>query len=92
MKDQNKVIWVKDLQIYKNITLKATIALPTFKGISIFDIVQISDEQIPFKLSSTSKEEENTQKKPSKKPTRIQRRRKKDRASKKENKLKTTIF
>lgn len=37
IKDQNKVIRVKDLQIYKDITLKATTALPDFKGIPTFD-------------------------------------------------------
>lgn len=37
IKDQNKVIWVKDLQIYKDITSKATTALLEFKSTPTFN-------------------------------------------------------
>ncbi len=90
IQDQNKVIWVKDLQIYENITSKATTALPDFEDIPTFDAMQIPDEQTPSKESSASKEE-NTQKKSSKKPAKARAGRRKDKASEKETEPKTTI-
>ena len=37
IEDQNKVIRVKDLWIYADITSKVTTSLPDFEGISTFD-------------------------------------------------------
>ena len=66
IKDQNKVIWVKDQQIYKKINSKATTALPNFESILTFNIIQILDKDIPSKENSASKKED-AQKKPFKK-------------------------
>ncbi len=58
IKDQNKVIRVKNLRIYKNIISKAITTLPDFKGIPTFNVVQIPDEQMPSEESSASEEED----------------------------------
>lgn len=89
IKDQNKVIRAKNLQIYTNISSKLIAALPDFENILTFDVVQIQDEQTPSKESSAFKKEKNAQKKLSKKPARARAVRRKDRALKKENKSKT---
>ncbi len=71
IEDQNKVIWVKDLRIYKDITSKATTSLPDFEGRPAFNGVQIPDEQSPSDKSSASEEEKNASKTPSKKPIKV---------------------
>lgn len=90
IKDQNKVIRVKDLRIYEDITSKGTTALPDFEGVPTFDAVQMRDEQTPSEESSAFKEGKNARKKPSKKPAKARAGSKKDRASEKENEPKTT--
>lgn len=62
IEDQKKVIQIKNLQIYKDITFKATTSLLSFDKKPTFDGIQILDEQTPSDESSTSKEEKNTQK------------------------------
>lgn len=62
IKDQNKVIQVKDLQIYKDITFKVITFHLNFDKKPTFNEIQIPDEQTPFDKSSNSKEEKNTQK------------------------------
>ena len=64
IEDQNKVIRVKDLRIFEDITSKTTTSLPDFEEKPMFDGVQIPDEQGPSDKSSTSEEEENKPKKP----------------------------
>lgn len=63
IEDQNKVIRVKDLRIYEDMTLKATTTLPDFEGTPTSDAVQIPDEQTPSEESSASEEEKNARKK-----------------------------
>lgn len=62
IKDQNKVMRVKNLQIYKDITFKAITFFSDFDGKSTFDGIQIPDKQTQSNESNTSKEEKNTQK------------------------------
>ncbi len=59
IEDQNKVIQVKHLRIYKDIISKATTSLPNFEGRLTFDGVQVPDEQTPSDKSSASEEEKN---------------------------------
>ncbi len=93
IKDQNKVIRIKDLRIYEAITLKVTESLSDFEGRPTFDGVQVSDEQSPFDESSASEEEKNALKKPSKKPTKVRalREEENNKASKEENAPETSL-
>ena len=75
IEDQNKVIRVKDLRIYEDITSKAITSLPDFDGKPIFDEIQIPDKQTPSDESSASKEKKNTQKQLLKRPTKSRARR-----------------
>lgn len=43
IKEQNKVIKVKDLRIFKDTTVKAYLVLPNFNRKPIFDRVQLLD-------------------------------------------------
>ncbi len=87
IEDQNKVIRVKDLRIYKDITSMATTSLPDIEGRPMFDGVQVPDEQSPSDESNASEEEKNASKKPSKKPTKVRagREKKNNKASEEEN-------
>lgn len=62
IEDQNKVIQVKDLQICKDITFKATMFLSDFDRKSNFNKIQIPNKQIPSNKSNISKKEKNPQK------------------------------
>lgn len=44
IENENKIIKVKDLQIFEDISTKAFLALPNFDGKPTFDVTQISDE------------------------------------------------
>ena len=72
IKDQNKVIRVKDLRIYEDFTSKAITSLPDFEGKPTFDGIQIPDKQTPSDESSASEEEKNTRKQLPKKPAESQ--------------------
>ena len=87
IEDPNKVIWVKDLQIYEDITPKATKSLPDFEGRPTFDGIQVPDEQSSSDKSSASEKEKNAPKRPSKKPTKARegREEKHNKTSKEEN-------
>lgn len=61
---QNKVIRVKNLKIFYDITSKLTIIFPNFEGKLIFDKVQISDEQVPFDKTSASDEKKANTRRP----------------------------
>ena len=63
IKDQNKVIRVKDLRIFEVITSKAATSFSNFKGKSTISEVQIPDEQSPSDKKSVSEEEKNVSKK-----------------------------
>ena len=67
IENQNKVIRVKHLQIYKDITSKAITSLPNFNGKPTFDGIQIPNEQTPSDKSSASEEEKNARKQSPKK-------------------------
>lgn len=54
IKDQNKLIRVKDPQIFKDNSAQANSTLPDFDGKPTFDITQIPDEQGPSNKSSAS--------------------------------------
>ena len=86
IKDQNKVIRVKDLRIYKDITSKTT-SLPDFEGRPTFNRIQVPDAQSLSDESSAFEEEKNAPKRPSKKPTKVRARREKEnnKAFKEEN-------
>ena len=71
IKDQNKVIWVKDLRIFKDITSKLAILLQDFEKKLTFEGIQVLDEQKLSDKSSISKKEKNALKKPLKKPTKV---------------------
>lgn len=64
IEDQNKVIWVKNLQIFEDITSKVTTSLPDFDRKPRFNEVQIPDEK--SNKSGTSKEKTNASKRPTK--------------------------
>ncbi len=91
IKDQNKVIQVKDLRIYEDITSKATTFLPDFEGRPTFDGVQVPEEQSPSDKNNASEEEKNAPKRPSKKPTKVRagREEENNKASKEENAAET---
>lgn len=59
LKDQNKVIQVKDLQIYKNIIPKIIIALSDFNNTLTFNVVQIPAKQMLFQESNIFKKEKS---------------------------------
>lgn len=56
IKDKNKVIWVINLRIYKNITSKIITSLPNFKEKPTVERIQISNKQTLSNKSSLSKE------------------------------------
>lgn len=86
IKDQNKVILVKDLRIFKNITSKLATLLPDFEKKPTFNGVQVSHEQELFNKSNASEKEKYVPKKSSKKPTKVWAGRDKEiKAFKKEN-------
>lgn len=62
---------------------------PNFKKRLIFDIVQISDDQMSSKKSNSSKKEKNIKKKSSKRPVKAQGRKKNDEAFEEENEPET---
>lgn len=64
IEDQNKVIRVQDLRILEDITSKIITSLPDFEGKSIFNGIQILDEQEPSDKSSTFEKKKNQPKKP----------------------------
>lgn len=64
IEEQNKVIWVKNLQIFKDIISKVTISLLDFDKKPIFDGVQIPNKESD--KYGTSKEELNVPKRPAK--------------------------
>ncbi len=70
IEDQNKVIRVKDLWIFEDISAKTNSTLPNFDGKPTFDAIQIPDEQGPSDKSSAS-ENEKAQPKPPQKPKKI---------------------
>lgn len=72
IKDRNKVIQVKDLQFFENITSKATTSLLNFDRKPTFDRIQISDEQTPSDKSSAFEKEKNAQKQSPKRPAKSQ--------------------
>lgn len=67
IKDQNKVIRIKDLQIYEDFTSKAIISLPDFEEKLTFDKIQIPDKQTSSDKSSAFKKEKNMRKQSPKK-------------------------
>ncbi len=71
IKDQNKVIRVKDLRIFEDTSVKANSTLPDFNEKPTFDATQIPDEQGPSDESSASKNKK-VQPKPPQKPKKIQ--------------------
>ena len=89
IEDQKKVIRVKNLRIYEDITSKTTKSLPDLEGKPTFDGIQIPDEQGPSDESSGS-EEERPKSRPPQKPKRTQAGRDAHRASEEENEPKIT--
>lgn len=62
IKDHNKVIRVKDLQILKDTLTKAFLASPDFDGKPKYDTTQIPDKQGPSDKSSASKNQKTKSK------------------------------
>lgn len=89
IEDQNKVIQVKDLRIFKDITSKSITSLLNFNEKPTFDRVQMSDEQSSDK-NIISKEKKVIKRLP-KKPSKARVGRDVNRASKEENKPKTIM-
>lgn len=85
IKDQNKVIRVKDLQVFEDITSKTTTSLPDFEEKPTLDGVEIPKEQAPSDKSSASEEEKDAPRRPPQKPIKTRARRDEDRASEEEN-------
>ena len=85
IKDQNKVIRVKDLRIFEDITSKAAISLLDFEKKPTFGIVQIPDEESSSDKNGASKEEKNVLKQPPWKQSKTRAGRKKNRVSEEEN-------
>lgn len=67
IKDQNKVIRVKNLQIFEDISTKANSTLLDFDKKPIFDVIQILDKQDLSNKNSASKDKK-TKIKPFQKP------------------------
>lgn len=66
IEDQNKVIRVKDLQMFENTSTKAFSALPDFDEKPTFNAIQIPDEQDLSNKNSVSKNEKGRPKPPQK--------------------------
>lgn len=60
VEEQNKVIRVKDLQIFENIAAKTLLALPDFDGKPMFDRIQLWDIEKDTFLSKSTTFEEKT--------------------------------